>query len=254
AAAVRAAARPHVDEVVGGGEQVQVVVDDDDGGPGPQQPVEHSGQGGHVERVQAGGRLVEDVQRAALAGAEPGCDPQPLRLAAGQGRRGLAEPQVTQSDLADGPQRRGDRGPAGQPFQGVVHAQAEHVGDGQAVDPDGQGGVVEAGAVAGRALDGDVGQVLDVEVDVAEPEAGRALSLAGVEREVTGLPVPVPGVRGLGEHAADLVERPGVGRRGRPRVLADRGGVDLDDLADTAQVEATDVPGQRGAAQQRPRG
>jgi len=49
--AVRPAARPHVDEVVGGGEQVQVVVDDDDGGPGLQQPVEHADQGGHVERV-----------------------------------------------------------------------------------------------------------------------------------------------------------------------------------------------------------
>ncbi len=33
---------------------------------------------------------------------------------------------------------------------------------------------------------------------MAEPEAGRALSLAGVEREVTGLPVPAPGVRGRG--------------------------------------------------------
>jgi hypothetical protein len=36
---------PHVDEVVGDGEQVQVVVDDDDRGPARQQPVEHAGQG-----------------------------------------------------------------------------------------------------------------------------------------------------------------------------------------------------------------
>jgi hypothetical protein len=71
-----------------------------------------------------------------------------------------------------------------------VDAQAEHVGYGQAVDPDGQSGVVEAGAVAGRAADGDVGQVLDVEVDVAQPAAGGALSLAGIEREVPGLPAP----------------------------------------------------------------
>src|SRR5262249_54205411 len=157
-------------------------------------PVEHAGQGGYVERVQAGGRLVEDVQRAALAAAQPRGDPQPLRLAAGQGRRGLAEPQVTQADLVDGPQRRGDRGPAGEPLQGVVHAQAEYVGHGQAVHLDGQGGVVEAGAVAGWAADGDVGQVLDVEVDVAEPAAGGALAFAGVEREVAGLPAPPPGV------------------------------------------------------------
>jgi hypothetical protein len=87
--------------------------------------------------VQPGGRLVEDVQGAALAAAQPGGDPQPLRLAAGQRRRGLAEPQVAQADLVDGPQRRGDRGLVGEPLQGLVHAQAEHVGYGQAVDPDG---------------------------------------------------------------------------------------------------------------------
>ena len=68
--------------MVCGGEQVQVVVDDDDGSPGRQEPVEHADQSGHVERVQAGGRLVEDVQRATLAAAQPGGDPQPLRLTA----------------------------------------------------------------------------------------------------------------------------------------------------------------------------
>ena len=41
--------------------------------------------------------------------------------------------------------------------------------------------------------DGDVGQVLDVEVDVAQPAAGRALALAGVEREVPGLPSAAAG-------------------------------------------------------------
>ena len=251
AAAVRAAAGAHVDEVIGRSEQVQVVVDDDDRGPGLQQLVEDAGQRGHVERVQAGGRLIEDVQRAALAAAQPGGDPEPLRLAAGQRRRGLAEPQVTQADLVDGPQGRGDRGPAGEPLQGVVHAQAEHVGYGQAVDRRGQGGVVEAGAVAGGAADGDVGQVLDVEVDVAEPAAGRALALTGVEREVSGLPAPAPGVRGFGEHAADLVKRPAVGRGGRPGVLADRRRVDLDDLANAGEVQAADVAGQRRPAQQR---
>ena len=69
-----------------------------------------------------------------------------------------------------------------------------------------------------------------------------------------GFPASPAGVRGLGEHAADLVERSAVGRGGRPGVLPDRGGVDLDDLADAGQVQTTDMPGQRGGAQQRPRG
>ena len=80
--AVGAAAGTHVNEVVGGVEQIQVVVDDDDGGAGVDEPVEDADQGGHVERVQAGGRLVEDVQHAVLAGAQPRGDAQSLRLAA----------------------------------------------------------------------------------------------------------------------------------------------------------------------------
>jgi hypothetical protein len=50
--------------------------------------------------------------------------------------------------------------------------------------------------MTGRALDGDVRQVLNVEVQVPETAAGRALALAGVEREVTGLPVLVPCSKG----------------------------------------------------------
>jgi hypothetical protein len=73
--AVRTAARPHVDEVVRSGEQVQVVIDHDDCGTGVQQPVEYANERGYVERVQAGGRLVKDVERAVLADAQPGGDP-----------------------------------------------------------------------------------------------------------------------------------------------------------------------------------
>jgi hypothetical protein len=58
----------------------------------------------------------------------------PRQAGAGRGRRGLAEPQVTQADLVGRPQRRGDRGPLGEPLQSLLHAQAEHVGYGQAVD------------------------------------------------------------------------------------------------------------------------
>jgi hypothetical protein len=100
--------------------------------------------------------------------------------------------------------------------------------------------------VAGRALHGDVRQVLDVEVNVTEAAAGRALALASIEREVARPEAPSPGVRRLGEQPADLVERPAVGRRCGPGVLSDRCGVDLDDLTDVAEVQAADVGRQRG--------
>jgi hypothetical protein len=75
---VGAAARCHVDEVIGGAEQVQVVVYDDDSGACVDQPVEHTDQGAQVEGMQSGGQLVEDVQGVLLPGAQPGGDAQSL--------------------------------------------------------------------------------------------------------------------------------------------------------------------------------
>ena len=75
---------------------------------------------------------------------------------------------------------------------------------------------VNRAAVAGGALDADVGQVLDIKVNVTEPPARRALALAGIEREVPWFPAPAAGVSGTGENAADLVERPRVSGRRRP--------------------------------------
>jgi len=50
------------------------------------------------------------------------------------------------------------------------------------------GGVIEASAVAGRAQNGDVRQVLHVEVNVTKPSAGRTLAFMSIEREAPGLP------------------------------------------------------------------
>src|ERR1700733_6674497 len=139
--------------------------------------------------------------------------PPPRGPPAGRGRRGPAEPQVAQPPLVHGPQRPGDRRLLREPAQGVVDGQAENIEDGEPVDADAEGRVVEPGAVTGRALDVDVGQVLHVQVDAAEAPAGRALALAGVEREVPGLPLPAPGGRRAGVQAADGVEGPRVGGR-----------------------------------------
>ncbi len=125
--------------------------------PGLQQPVEHADQRCHIKGVQARPRLIEDVQHAALAGAQPRGDPRPLGLASRQGWRRLGESQVAQADLSDRPELCRDRRPVGEPLQCVEHAEAEYVGDAEAVDLNGQRGVVEAGALAGRARDSDVG-------------------------------------------------------------------------------------------------
>jgi hypothetical protein len=99
--------------------------------------------------------------------------PEPSTLTPSTHRRGAEEYERSGASAAvmaragsgvggtDGPQRRSRRSPVAELPQCVVHAQAEHIGDGQLADPDGQGVVVEPHPLAGRALDGVIGQVLD---------------------------------------------------------------------------------------------
>ena len=117
-AAGRTTARPDVDDVVGRGQQVQVVVDHDDRRAVFEQPVEDADQRADVHRVQARRRLVEHIEGVALAGAQAGRDAQPLRLAAGQRRRRLAQPQVAETDVEDRPQRARDRRHVPEPVAG----------------------------------------------------------------------------------------------------------------------------------------
>src|ERR687897_202915 len=57
-----AALRTHVDQPVGGLDDVEVVLDDDDGVPLVDEPLEHLEQLLDVGEVQPGRRLVEDVE------------------------------------------------------------------------------------------------------------------------------------------------------------------------------------------------
>src|ERR1051325_2782139 len=69
-AAARAPLGAEVDDVIGGLDDVEVVLDDEHGVAGRDQPVEHRQQLAHVVEVQAGGRLVEQVE--GLAGVALG--------------------------------------------------------------------------------------------------------------------------------------------------------------------------------------
>ena len=73
-------------------------------------PAEHAEQLADVLEVQAGGRLVEHVDRPAGGAAlQLGGELDALRLAAGQRRRGLAEPDVAEADVVERLQVAADR-------------------------------------------------------------------------------------------------------------------------------------------------
>jgi len=86
--------------MVGDLDHVEVVLDHDNRVPGYDEPVEHLEQALDVCEVQAGGRLVKDVERAAGRHlGELGGELHTLGFTAGQRRRRLAEAHVVESDV-----------------------------------------------------------------------------------------------------------------------------------------------------------
>ena len=99
--AVLAGARPHVDEPVGAPHHLLVVLDDDDGVAEVAEPLERPDQPVVVALVQADRRLVEDVEDADELRADLGREPEPLRLAARERRRGAVELEVADADVVE---------------------------------------------------------------------------------------------------------------------------------------------------------
>ena len=244
-AAVFAAAGAEVDDVVGRHDDVGVVFDDDDGGALVHQGVEHADELAHLVHVQAGGGLVQDVERAGqVALAELAGDFDALGLAAGQGGGGLAELDVFQADLGEHVELAHERRVVGEELTRLAHGHGQHVRDVLAPVLHLQGLGVVALALAGLAGDVDVGQEVHLDLDLAVALARLAPAALDVEGEPAGLVAARARLLGPGEDLADLVENLGVGGRVGARGAADGRLVDGDDLLDLVQpVDAADLSG-----------
>ena len=167
---------------------------------GGEQLAQRAQQAGDIVEVQAGGRLVEQKQRAALAaglvqpfagglGQKAG-ELQALGFAARQGGHRLTEPQVIESDILEWLQAGGDVIVVGKKGQRLMHREFEHIGDraGSAASGDCnlQNFGPEAPAVAVGAAQIDVGQKLHLDMLEAVAAAGRAAPIAGIEAEGAG--------------------------------------------------------------------
>ena len=88
--------------MIGRAHRVFVVLDDDHGVAQLGQPAQRRQQSVVVARVQADRRLVEDVKHAHQPRADLAGQPDPLRFAAGERRRGPIERQVVQARRRSG--------------------------------------------------------------------------------------------------------------------------------------------------------
>src|SRR5258708_13009638 len=104
--------------------------------------------------MQAGGRLVQDVER--LAGGAPRQllgELHALRLAAGERRRLLADMDVAEADPFERDQLLADRRHGGEELRAFLDCHLEHVGDRLVLELHLQRLAVVALAVAGAPLD-----------------------------------------------------------------------------------------------------
>jgi hypothetical protein len=106
------------------------VLDDDDRVALVDQALQHEQQLADVLEVQAGGRLVEDVDAAAVGPLlELAGQFDPLRLATGQRGRRLPKPDVAKPDVAHGIHAARDRGDGGEELAGLLDGHVQDVGD-----------------------------------------------------------------------------------------------------------------------------
>ena len=161
---------------------------------------EHQQQLADVLEVQAGGRLVQHVDGPAgrpllqLAG-----ELDPLRLAAGQGRRRLAQPHVPEADVDQRLEVPVDRRDRLEEVGRLLDRHVQHLGDGAALVVHLEGLPVVPGALADLARDVDVRQEVHLDLDGAVAGAVLAAAALDVERE-PARPVPADlRLGGLGE-------------------------------------------------------
>ena len=142
----------------------------------------------HVVEVEAGRRLVEDVE--GLPGAPPrelGGELDALGLPAREGGRGLAERDVAEPDLPQGPELPGDLRDRLEEDEGLVHGHVEHLGDALPLVLHLERLAVVARALADVAGDVDVGEEVHLDPDRAVPLAVLAAPALHVEGESPGL-------------------------------------------------------------------
>ncbi len=176
-----------------------------------------------VVEVQAGGRLVQDVQGAAgVAARQLLGQLDALRLAAGQRGRALAQLDVAQAHVHQRFQLAGDRRHRLEQLQRILDGHFQHVVDVEALVEDLQRFAVVALAVADVAGHVHVRQEVHLDLDQAVALAGFAAAAAYVEAEAARRIAARTRFRYLRVQFAQRREQAGVGGRVGARGAADR--------------------------------
>ena len=185
--ALGAALGAEIDDVVGVFDDVEVVLNGDDRVAHVDQAMEDADQFFDVEEVQPGGRLVQDVERRAAGFlAEFVGEFDPLGFAAGERVACLAEIDIPHADVVEHFQRPGDFGKGVEERHRLFDGHAKHVEDIFVVVTNVERLFVETLAVAGVAVDEDIGKKTHLFANLALAGALLAAAAFDVEGKTAG--------------------------------------------------------------------
>src|SRR5208337_3216291 len=245
-----------VDDPVGADHHLGAVLDDDHRMTPIHQGVQGIEQSEHVEGVQTGSGLVEDedrlrdvasaVERGGRATQEA-CQLEPLGLAAGERRRGLAQPKIVESYVQQRMDPSLDLAAVAEENERLARREIEDFRD---VSPP-VGDLEDLRAIARTTALGaahvHIGQKLHVDREEAVSLAGATPPALDVEAEEARAIVSQLGLVSRGEGPPDLVEGLQVSDRVGSTRPADRGLIEEDRVLELAgSLEIVEVgDGQR---------
>ena len=127
-AALVAAFGAHIDQPVGGLDDVEIVLDDEKRGAGFEEFAKGGEQFCDVVEMEAGGGLVENIEDALIFGArEMRGEFQPLGFAAGKRGGGLAEAEIAEADFVQDAQLGDDFGNAGEKGESFARGELQEL-------------------------------------------------------------------------------------------------------------------------------
>ena len=179
------------------------MLNDNDRGAVIQQRLEHAQQHPHIQRMQTDAGLVEYEYRVRLRAANLAGQLEPLRLAARQAGRFLAQCQIAQAQMFQHLQALADRFHIMAKRNGRAYVHVHQLGQGNHLPRlAAQLYIVGSARIARAAAIGTgnvhIGQKLHVQTDHARAVAAGTAQIARVVRKIAGFEAVRPGVRRFG--------------------------------------------------------
>src|SRR6266481_7532372 len=238
AAAALAAFRAEVNDPVGLFDDVEMVLDDEHGVAEIDKALQDVEELSNVVEVQAGGGLIENVERAAgLAFGKLASQFDALGFAAGKSGGGLAEGDIAESDFDERGELLLNLRNIFEELQRVGRRQIQNIADGVALVTDCERLRIVAAAAADLAHHVNVGKKIHFDAAEAVALASFAAATFHVEAEAAGAVATLARFGERGEEIANGREDSGVGRGIRTRRAADGGLIDFDDFVDLIGAE-----------------